>query len=140
VTRGTAGRTEIHGLSAVVGSFGVTSDNQALTGEAAFFAHGGNVFQFVGFAPSASWSARKAVVQKALRSFRPLTDAKALAVKPYTIEVETIDRAQTLAEFQQRRPSSIPLERLAVLNHVEPSTRIPPGTLVKRVLGGRDPG
>jgi predicted Zn-dependent protease len=136
LTRGAVGRTQIHGLPAVVGTFGVASDSGQITGEAALIQHDGRVYQLVGFAKSQAWPARKPALQNAIRSFAPLTDAKQLAAKPYTIEVVANDRAQTLAQLNARQPSTIPIERLAVLNHVQPDTRLEAGRLIKRVVGG----
>jgi len=136
VTRGPVGRSEIHGLPAVVGTFALASDGQQITGQAAFIQQTGRVYQLVGFATSQAWPARKQALEGTIRSFRPLTDPEALAAKPYTIEIEANDRAQTLAEFDKRHPSTIPIERLAVLNHAKPDTRLEPGRLVKRVVGG----
>ena len=44
----------------------------------------------------------------------------------------------SMAEFNQKYPSTIPVERLAVVNGLDaPPDRIPAGTTVKRVVGGK---
>lgn len=69
-------------------------------------------------------------------SFRELTDPALLAVQPARIELVTLDQAMTLAQFQSRSPSTIPLEELALINGVKPADTLPAGRLVKRVTGG----
>ncbi|MEE9206770.1 MAG: hypothetical protein V3U67_00145 [Gemmatimonadota bacterium] len=41
----------------------------------------------------------------------------------------------TITEFQQRFPSTISLDRLAVMNGVEAGESIPAGTTMKQVVG-----
>ena len=41
----------------------------------------------------------------------------------------------TIEAFNQRYPSPITVEQLAILNQVELGARMPSGTLVKRVVG-----
>jgi pyruvoyl-dependent arginine decarboxylase (PvlArgDC) len=44
----------------------------------------------------------------------------------------------TLEQFNAQYPSSVPIEQVAIINEVEgPSTVLPAGRLVKRVVGGR---
>jgi hypothetical protein len=45
----------------------------------------------------------------------------------------------TLEEFARRYPSTVDLETLAIINHLEGNERIPAGTEVKRVVGGELP-
>jgi hypothetical protein len=42
-------------------------------------------------------------------------------------------QSMTLREFQQRNPSAISIEELALINQVEPDAVLQPGQLVKRV-------
>jgi hypothetical protein len=42
----------------------------------------------------------------------------------------------TLAQFNQRYPSQVPVETLVLLNGVEVTATLPRGALVKRVVGG----
>ena len=58
-----------------------------------------------------------------------------LNVRPNRIAVVRIPSAMTLAQFQSRYPSTIPIDQLAILNQVEgPASTLPAGTLVKRVV------
>ena len=49
------------------------------------------------------------------------------------VSIVTVDEAMTLAEFNERLPSSITLLELAILNQIEPATALAPGDVVKRV-------
>jgi predicted Zn-dependent protease len=68
-------------------------------------------------------------------SFGPLTDPAALAVAPARIKVVEVDRATTLTDFVSRYPSGLPVERLAIINQLEPSSPLQPGRKIKVVEG-----
>ena len=59
-----------------------------------------------------------------------------MAVQPLRFSIIRLDRAMTLAQFNQRYPSQVSVETLVLLNGVDIGTTIPRGTLVKRVVGG----
>jgi len=52
------------------------------------------------------------------------------------ISIVTLDRAMTLRQFNERYPSSVPLDELAMVNQAEPYTAFGEGELVKRIVGG----
>jgi hypothetical protein len=61
-----------------------------------------------------------------------------LNVQPNKINVVTLQQSTSLAAFNQRTPSTIPLAELAIVNQVEdPNKALPAGTPVKQVTGGR---
>jgi hypothetical protein len=45
----------------------------------------------------------------------------------------------TLADFVRRYPSTVDVDRLAIINGVKPNTVMEKGRLVKRVIGGELP-
>lgn len=139
VQKGAVAGNPVNGLPAVTGEFRVANEKGTIRGLAAFVAHEGKVFQLVGFTPEDKWPAYDAEIRKALRSFRVLSDPKVLALQPARIELVRVDRETTLAEFDRRFPSSIPLDRLAVINHVEKSGKLEGGRSYKRVVGGKKP-
>ena len=64
-----------------------------------------------------------------------VTDPSVLTVDPMRVDMVQLERSQTLAEFALQFPSAVPVDQLAVLNHVESSaTRLAAGTLVKGVI------
>lgn len=137
VEKGAVVARPIHELPAVTGEFRLATQQGALRGFAAFIAHEGKVFEMVGVAAEAKWPSHESAVREALGSFRRLTDEKILAMQPARIELVKVDRDTTLAELDRKRPSSIPLERLAVINHVEKNGTLLAGRTYKRVVGGK---
>ena len=57
---------------------------------------------------------------------------------PYQVELVKVDREMTVTEFNKQHPSTIPVERVAVVNGLDtPEDRIPAGTTFKRIIGGQ---
>ncbi len=125
----------INGLPAAGGAFSVQTEQGVLQGEVQFIQHRQLTFQFLGFAPTARWSAYQGAVRSALRSFRPLTDQQLLAVQPWRMDIVRVDRSQTPAEFVVRYPGPVSAEDIALLNQVDAGGRFMNRNLVKRIVG-----
>jgi predicted Zn-dependent protease len=93
------------------------------------------VYQVLAYSSEAGWRNYSGPATQAVQSFRELTDAAALAVEPQRIEIVTLDRAMTIAEFAERYPSPLSVEEVARLNGATPSDRFEAGDLLKRVVG-----
>jgi predicted Zn-dependent protease len=120
---------------------GQASQQGVIQGLAAFFTYNGATYQVLGYAPAQRYAAYDPVFRQSLGSFKPVTDPNVLNVQPNKVNVVTLQQSMTLAEFNQRNPSTIPLAELAIVNQVEnPNTPIPAGTPVKQVTGGRTTG
>lgn len=115
------------------------TQEQELRGIVGFFEYGGSVFALRGFSLGERWQNHGRAVTDALASFQRLRDKRYLNVQPARVELVRLSSAMTLAEFQQRYPSSITLDRLAIVNGFDPQQRLEAGTSVKRVLGGQIP-
>lgn len=136
IRAGSPSPTRINGLPAVLLSFSATSQNgQTLEGGAAFIEHRGNVYQILGYAAGGRWRAHSDVVLRAVESFDEVTDPDVIGIEPWHIEIVRLDRAMTIEEFARRYPGPVDAERLALINGVEPGTRLEAGRLVKRVVG-----
>lgn len=135
LTAGPISNTRLDGLPATSGEFSATTQSGQIRGRATFVAHKNAVYQLVAYTAETAWRAYEPALQHSLASFARLTDTKALAAQPLRIQTVTLDRAMTLAEFNQRYPSAIPLEKVALINHAEPHTRFEKGTVLKRVVG-----
>jgi predicted Zn-dependent protease len=125
----------INGLPAAGGAFSVQTEQGVLQGEVQFIQHRQLTFQFLGFAPTARWSAYQGAVRSALRSFRPLTDQRLLAVQPWRMDIVRVDRSQTPAEFVVRYPGPVSADDIALLNQVDAGGRFMNRNLVKRIVG-----
>lgn len=137
VQPGPASRQTINGLPAVVASFRAQTQQQVLQGVAAFIAHGGHVYQIIGYSPIGVYATYEGTFQSSVRSFAPLTDPQVLNVQPNRVSIVRTTESMTLAQFQQRFPSIIEIGELAILNQVSgPETLLPAGSLIKRVTRG----
>jgi predicted Zn-dependent protease len=129
------GRTSINGMSAVTGYFQAQTEQGTLAGVAAFISHENHTYQILGFTPAQKLNRYEAVFRASIGSFARLTDQSALNVQPNRITIVRTTEPMTLAQFNARFPSKIPLEELALINGLAgPTTRIPAGARVKRIV------
>jgi predicted Zn-dependent protease len=137
VQPGQSSRQNINGLPAVTVSFRAQTQQQVVQGLAAFISHGGRVYQIVSYSPVGIYGNFDRTFQQSIGSFAPNNDPQVLNIQPNRVRIVRTTESMTLAQFNQRFPSVIPIEELTVLNQVEgPQTVIPGGSLVKRVVGG----
>ncbi len=129
----------IHGLAASSAPFAITTDRGRLAGRVAFVSLGGRTYRMLGYSAEENEPGYRNAVLASIRSFQRLTDRAALAVTPATLRIVTLDRDMTLEEFHKRRPSTVPLETIALINGRAPGDRLAAGTAVKRVTGGTLP-
>jgi predicted Zn-dependent protease len=126
----------VHGLPATAGAFEAQTQQGVVQGLASFVSHRGATYMVVGYAPAGALAAHEEELRRAITSFAPLDDPKALDVKPARVEVVTVPGDMTLREFDARWPSTIPLDLLAVVNGVEEGGTLRAGQRAKRVVGG----
>lgn len=119
--------------------FEAQTEQGALRGIVSFVSHGGQTFQLIGYAPAAAFAGYDAALQQAIQSFGELTDPKKLDVQPARLELVRLDRELSLQEFQQRYPSTVPIEQIALINGIEKDGRLAANTVAKRVVGGVKP-
>jgi predicted Zn-dependent protease len=124
------------GMAAAGAEFAAQTQQGELLGAVGFFTHGDAVYQLIGFAPQAAWRRHGNEVARALASFATERDAEVLAAQPMRVELVRVPSAMTLAELDRRFPSTVPLERVALLNNLDADSRLAAGERVKRVVGG----
>jgi predicted Zn-dependent protease len=129
----------INGLTAWRGYFRATTTNGVLAGLLGWIAHGENTYQIASFTTEPKLETFGNAFVDVTKSFRRVSDRAVLAVKPATMSLVRADRDMTLAEFNGRYPSSIPLGDLALINGLEQNETIRKGRMVKRVQGGELP-
>lgn len=128
-------RRSINGLEAVAGRFEAQSQSGPISGSAMFISHGGQTFRLMGFTQSARIRRHDPAFQATLESFAPLTDRQSLARQPDRIVITHSNQAMSLASFNQRYPSVIDIQELALINQLSgPETQIAAGTPIKRVV------
>ncbi len=126
----------INGLEAARADFTVPTDRGRVTGAVAFVGHGGQVYGVLGYGSAEGWTRHAEAVRVTLGTFEPVTDPAVLNRQPDRVTLVRIPAAMTLENFHESYPSSVPIEAIATINHLDPGERIPAGTLVKRILPG----
>jgi predicted Zn-dependent protease len=140
VQAGQTARQTINGLPAVVTSFRAQTQQTVVQGLAAWIAYEGRVYQILSYSPVAVIAQYQPVFQQSIGSFNRVTDPAVLGVQPNRIRIVRIAEAMTLAEFNRRFPSAIPIAELAVINRIATAESVlPAGMQVKQVVSGSDP-
>jgi predicted Zn-dependent protease len=138
VQAGEASTSSINGLPAASSYFQAQTEQGNIQGIVSFISHGGKTFGLMGYTPAGKLNQYDQVFQSTIRSFNELRDRSKLNVQPARVELVKLNRDMTLEQFNAQYPSSIPIEQLAIINEVEePSSVVPAGRTMKRVVGGR---
>jgi predicted Zn-dependent protease len=135
VTPGSLSTASVNGLPAVAAPFSATiGEGVPVRGRVAFITYAGRNYRLMGIAKEEQAAAYDSAMRNWIRSFRPLTTAARLNVQPARIKVVKLSAPMTMAAFHAKYPSTIPLERVALLNGVSTDGSFPAGKLVKRVV------
>ncbi len=138
VQAGNASTARINGLPAASSYFQAQTEQGQIEGIVSFLSYGGQTFGLMGYTPAGKLGTYDRVFQSTIRSFSELRDASKINVRPARVELVKVPRQMTLEQFNGQYPSTIPIEQLAIINELEgPSSVIPAGQTVKRVVGGR---
>jgi predicted Zn-dependent protease len=130
-------RQNINGLPSVTGYFRARTQEGELAGFAAFITLDNRTYQILGYTPAQQLGRYDAAFRATVGSFNRLTDPQALAVQPDRITIVRTPEAMTLAQFNQRYPSRIAIEELALINQLAgPAATIPTNYRMKRVIAG----
>jgi predicted Zn-dependent protease len=138
VKAGQSSTSSINGLPAATSYF-QAQDQQGgvVQGVVSFVSYNGSTYGLLGYAAGGKFSSYDAAFRQSIGSFSELRDPAALNVKPAKVELVKLPKEMTLEQFNSQYPSTIPIEQLAIINEVEgPSSAIPAGRTVKRVIGG----
>ena len=130
---------EINGLIAQWARFRAETQQGALAGTVAFVEYGGQVYQLMGLSTADRIGQYRGVIESTLSSFDSLREPSLLDVEPRRIQLVELPRDMSLAEFDREYPSSIPLQRIAVMNQVREGDTLQAGELYKRVVGEGPP-
>jgi predicted Zn-dependent protease len=137
---GNTSTSSVNGLPAASGYFTAQTEQGNIEGLVTFVSYNGNTFGLLGYTPQGKLSTYDPVFRQTIGSFGELRNQAALNVKPAKVELVKLPREMTLEEFNRQYPSSISLEELAIINEIDtPTTPIPQGRMVKRVVGGMKP-
>jgi len=125
----------VHGLQASSARFQAKTEGGAVGGLVTFVSHEGKTFQLMGLAPANAFAGQEAIFKQVQGSFGPLTDPAALNVQPARLKVITAPSAMTLAELVAKQGPGLSAEKVAILNQMEPATRLTAGQKVKVIQG-----
>lgn len=132
-------RTRINGLTAGIGPFKVATEQGPVDGTAAFIEYDGKIYQFIGYSASGSWAGYQGTVNAALLSFNRLTDRAAIEVEPLRVDLTRAGTSTSLrdlyAGYYRGLTPAVPIEQIALINQLQPDSRIEAGTYVKMVRG-----
>jgi predicted Zn-dependent protease len=125
----------VHGLRAQTGGFSAQTEQGGMRGMVTFVEFSGNVYQIEAYSSQQQWAVYAPAVQRSFGSFDRLTDTKALSVQPMRLKIITLTQPMTLEQFNQKYPSSVSLETVALINQIELITKLPSGRQMKQVVG-----
>lgn len=135
VARGQAWEGEIGGVPMRSAAFALGQSPNRIAGLVGYLEFRERVLAMIAVGPEAGWAERADAVAAAFSSFRPLTDPAVLGIDAMRIRILELPSAMSLRHLQQARPSVVPTEDLARLNHVTADETMPAGRPVKRVEG-----
>ncbi|HEU4629133.1 MAG TPA: M48 family metalloprotease [Gemmatimonadaceae bacterium] len=125
----------INGVPAAGSYFQAQTEQGVVEGLAAFFTYDGHTYRLLSYAPAGRFAAYDPVARQIIGSFRPLTDPQLLNIQPPRVAIVRITEPMTLAAFDRRYPSTVPLDELALINELSgPDATLEAGTMVKRVV------
>jgi predicted Zn-dependent protease len=134
IESGQVTRENFNGLPAVNGYFRAQTQQGVIAGLASFVQHGNHTYQLLAYTPEQRLQTYDRLFRSVAASFAPLNDPSVLNVRPNRISIVRLQSPMSLAAFNQRYPSAIPLNELAVINQVtDTNASIPSGTMLKRV-------
>ena len=97
-----------------------------------FVEHEGRVYRFTGLATTERFNQYDDVFSDVAQGFAPLTDARILGIKPWTIKIITASRTAPFRAFvPESLPEGVTPEDIAIINQVQLDTSIAAGTLLK---------
>ena len=119
----------------VARTFVAQTQQGTIEGVMAFVPFQGNTYMLLGYTKQGGLSTYGNTFIESMGSFGELTDPSALRVQPAKLKIVRIDQPMTVSELNARYPSSVSLDKLALINGVDPGGKIPAG-YAKQVVGG----
>jgi predicted Zn-dependent protease len=138
VKTGQVSSSPVNGLPAASTQFEAQTEQGAVQGVVAFIKYGDLTYRILGYTPAGKLQTYDKTFRSSIGSFSELKDPAHLSVEPFKVELVKVDREMTFTDFNGKYPSTIPVERVAVVNGYDaPTDRIPAGTTAKRIIGGK---
>ena len=137
IQQGQAAQLTVNGQRAVAAYFAAQTDQGQIAGLVAFVTHGGTTYALLGYTGAQTLQQYDPAFKSFIGSFGPLTDAGALSVQPAKIQIVRVDSNMSVEQFNQRYPSNLKIEELALINGFDDKNgQMQAGQQYKRVVGG----
>ncbi len=134
VTQDKTWEKKVHGLPASWSRFAYSDETTERRGTVAFVEYGENIFQVMALSETAGWDELKDTLEETIATFSRLDDPKALQSRPYKLKVVRLSRDMTIESFAKQYPSDVPIETVALINHVAVGGTLKKGQIAKRVV------
>jgi predicted Zn-dependent protease len=137
IQRGQAAELSVNGQRAVAAYFTAQTQQGQIAGLVAFVGYNGTTYALLGYTAAQTLQQYDPVFKAFIGSFGPLTDQSAMSVQPAKIQLTRIDSNMTVEQFNQRYPSNLKIEELALINGFDDKNgQMQAGQQYKRVVGG----
>jgi predicted Zn-dependent protease len=136
IQQGQSSSNSINGNPAYTSYFQAQTQSGVVAGLVSWVQYGNATYQILSYTSASRMNAYDPTFRNVAGSFAQLTDASALNVRPNVVDIVQIPTSMTLAQFNQRYPSVIPIDQLAIINQVNSGDMLRSGTRVKRVVAG----
>jgi predicted Zn-dependent protease len=118
------------------GQFVVQTQQGPLAGGVTFVEDGNRVYRLIGYAQQGRFNSYANEIVRSVQSFRRVGSREVGRVEPWRVHVVSVSAPTSLDEIARRSASTVPLQKIALLNNVEPNTTFASGEKVKLVVGG----
>ncbi len=132
-------RDPINGVPAASLDFYYQDEGQEGQGQVAFLRYRDTLFQVLAFATPSAWREQGGTLERAVRSFRPLTDPEMLSVRPDRIHLVRVPRAMSLDDFLRGEGALEKVETVRQLNRLHGNPTLEAGMVLKVPMGGTVP-
>ena len=130
----------INGHPAAEADFEVPRENaDDVRGRVAFVRYGDNTYRLLGYTLESKWSDHSREIGRFIDSFDRLREQEALKVQPARVDLVTPSRDLSIEGFNQKFPSTVSLQTLALINHLPAGGTLAGGMDAKRIVGGLGP-
>jgi predicted Zn-dependent protease len=121
----------------VAAYFTAKTQQGQIAGLIAFVGYNGTTYALIGYTGAQTLQQYDSTFKSFIGSFGPLTDQSAFSVQPAKVQITRIDSNMTVEQFNQRYPSNLRIEELALINGFDDKNgQMQAGQRYKRVVGG----
>jgi len=119
----------------VARSFQAQTQQGAIEGVAAFISYHDVTYLLLGYGPQGAAATYGNTFLTSMSSFQELKDSAAANVQPARVKIVKIDQPMSVNDFNAKYPSTVKVEKVALVNAVQAGGQIPAG-YAKQIVGG----